>query len=790
MRRKPVYLLLGLLWIDFIYLYGIGASSIYLIVLCLVSLGRFTKQHLSYLMLGVLFAVLSIALFNMRYPESQYIKEARTYTNGATVKILGEVSSKQLLNTNEAWLKTPTHEKYLIRFDKKKPIRWRSGQTYVVSGLLKAPDFQRNTNTFDEGLWLKGLEAQGILYVEALSPQKKCNRIENFRFTIGSQLLMGIMNHTAFLQGPVACGMILGEDDWIDPQLLEAYQKSGTLHILSISGAHFAIFLMWLNRFLNKWGKNYFIKKSMAYSIIFFYVWLIGMPITAVRALVMYYLYESFKIYCVQSDALNALSLTAFIMLLINPFYLGQLGFELACLAMYGLSVLFPFVNQWLNLEVQSRHAVQTLPEWLLHQLKKMIAYVLLNICLSICMAPLLITKLNQFSWWSILYNLPCAILSSLALPLSFLQALTGGFKPLQEGIGILSGATLWLMNQVILTAEYLPNPSIQTSLGIEALFFIFLCLSLMICVKQNEWLYERIQALNQLSKWFLSLSLIIVLIVTLAIPQLFSLGKKELVIQFYDVGQGDAYSLITEARKVMLVDSGLKKMPTPMSGLLAKQGISQIDYFMLSHPHADHIGGALDVIENIPVKELIYFEGHYSPEETAALNVIKTAALKKGTRLHSVCKGDSIQMDKQTSLSILAPKIGTDTTSANDESIAFALHYKEISFVGTGDISETEEYGIMDEIKNTRCLLKVPHHGSKTSSSEALLEKRSIDLAICQVGRKNRYGHPTKEALKRYKKHHIAILRTDLSGAISVISDGIHIRFKTAQSKCKGFWR
>lgn len=238
--------------------------------------------------------------------------------------------------------------------------------------------------------------------------------------------------------------------------------------------------------------------------------------------------------------------------------------------------------------------------------------------------------------------------------------------------------------------------------------------------------------------------------------------------VHFIDVGQADSI-LVCANGETMLIDAGTKKMSYRVVDYLHKRRIKRIDHLVATHPHEDHIGGMADVIDQFEIGAL------YMPKETANTktfeNMVKSAKAK-GLRAKVPKTGDRIPL-KNTECTVLAPADGF-YESTNNYSIVLRLVYGSTSFLFTGDAEELSESEIL------RCglevqadVLKIGHHGSRTSTSEAFLKAVSPEYAVISVGAGNSYGHPNETVLKRLKRSGITIYRTDFDKDIVFYSDG-----------------
>ncbi|KKW14150.1 MAG: internalization-related competence protein ComEC/Rec2 protein [Parcubacteria group bacterium GW2011_GWA2_50_10] len=254
-----------------------------------------------------------------------------------------------------------------------------------------------------------------------------------------------------------------------------------------------------------------------------------------------------------------------------------------------------------------------------------------------------------------------------------------------------------------------------------------------------------------------------------------YALAGNTLRVTFLDVGQGDAILVETPQGHQILIDGG------PDSKVLEKLGKQMpfwdktIDLVVLTHPEADHITGLVAVFEQYNVKSVLWTGVGHKSNIFAAW---ERALEKEDARIMLARAGQKVvwsQNFANGSMEILYPDDSAIATAraVNDTSIVSRFIFGEQRFLFTGDVTKIAEQKLVDQgIYLDSHVLKVPHHGSKTSSSESFLAAVSPSLAVIQVGADNRYGHPAKEVLDRFAAFGISVLRSDLQGDIIITYD------------------
>jgi len=258
-----------------------------------------------------------------------------------------------------------------------------------------------------------------------------------------------------------------------------------------------------------------------------------------------------------------------------------------------------------------------------------------------------------------------------------------------------------------------------------------------------------------------------------------YDLNKPRLLeVVFFNVGQGDSIFIETPEKQQILIDGG------PSSVVLEKLGQEMpfydntIDLIILTHPEHDHMRGLFDVLERYEVENILWTGVIRDTNEWKEWMRLLDA---EGAQIRIAERGQRIMLSESVFIDILHPfenLNNQEIKQTNDTSVVAYLSFNNTSFLFTGDISKKTEAKLIEQVSLDSKVLKIAHHGSKTSSSQEFLESVSPEIAVIQVG-KNSYGHPYEEVLSRLEESDIDILRTDQNNDIKIVSDGINYKVK-----------
>jgi competence protein ComEC len=584
-------------------------------------------------------------------------------------------------------------------------------------------------------------------------------------------------------QASLAQGIALGLRSNIPKSLTADFTRTGTTHLLAISGVNLTIvagilvtIILWL------FGRRHFLHIYLTIAVILIYAWLTGLQPPVLRAVVMLAIFLSADLFGRQKSAIIALLLAACLMTMFDPGVLSEASFQLSFLAMTGLI----FVSSPLQQASQDKIA-SLLPEGRTQAILNTVSSsFIVSLGAMIATWPLIAYYFGVFSWIGPLATFVTMPVLPAIIVTCILSGMLGLFLlPVGQIIGWIAWLPLSYMIVIVSALVRIPGISFGISglsAGHLALYYGFL-IAIIIGIQKRASLRRfagsAMHFLTRLPvKWAAPPIAVIALFTWLFA---ITIPDQNIHVSFLDVGQGDAI-LIEQGTRQILVDGG----PNPQATTLALSRKMPfwdrtIDLLVLTHPDADHLGGLVDILDRYHVKSVLSANfSNNSPLYQAWL----TAIAKKDIRTVQAFPGQTITMGDNLSISVLNPPATPVRDSPlNDLSVVLRVEAGQFTFLLTGDLGSEGEQRLIDgraPLKST--ILKVGHHGSDTATGEEFLKAVSPDIAVISVGSGNNFGHPNSDVVSRLVEQVgiERIYRTDEDGTIEFITDGAKLRVIT----------
>lgn len=632
------------------------------------------------------------------------------------------------------------------------------GQYYRMTLSLTSAAVPTNPGMFN---YRQYLDSRGIGYLgtitraEAMDQKKHLNTMlrERARQMILGHLLAG-MGEDA---GKLAAAMILGDTAELDPERLALYRQTGTAHILAVSGLHFGILFSGVNIVLDRLKLPYKIKKAALLMLVLLFLGLVGLKSSAMRAAGMLVLSVVLQFAGRHYDRLNVLGLAGAGILIFRPVLLFDAGYQMSMAAVYGIAAIMPALIA----------PGPLLGDRIGQRVFRFLQGPVLSLSVLLGTALPAVIHFNALSLISVVVNLPVVFLTGIALPFAFITVLTAPLPGIPNVTGWLSAQVLQWIEVIIRTVEGAAGqPSVTTAApGVFVTCGFAGILGLFMLRRQRASVFEAGRVQMAVAALFLTL-------IVCFLPVEAWLQPVDRV-RYFDVGQGDAALLQTRGGERILIDTGDGRAFREMDQLLLKSGVSQLDLMVLTHPHLDHTGGAESVLKRLRVDALV-ISGAVSPQ---AYGSLISLAQSVGTEIFAVTAGDQIQLENSR-LQVLGPAAERPAEDLNEASVVLLYSTDKMAFLFTGDITARQEYAIIDEIPDLKTVLKVAHHGSKTSSDERFIASLKPGIAVISVGR-NSFGHPGPKTLKTLDFNGFWSFRTDESGCVDVKTDGNKVYVK-----------
>ncbi|MDR8393479.1 DNA internalization-related competence protein ComEC/Rec2 [Aliifodinibius sp. S!AR15-10] len=618
----------------------------------------------------------------------------------------------------------------------------------------------RNPHQFDYKAYLHSQNIYTQVGIESIYSVRKNNTLfswNNLRQAVLDQIEESFSPTTQSL----AKALLIGYKNELGREQKIAFSRVGLSHIMAVSGLHvgfivapFWILIPWF--WTLRYGKQ--IGLFLLVLLLLGYAGLTGFSASVCRASLTVGFITFGRLFHKVRNSLNLTAAAAIILLLINPNDLFSPGFQLSFSAVYIILLTLPVIERWI-------------PTWIRFRwYGTPVMVVIVSIAVQLGLFPLLTYHFGEFSLIGPLANAvvvpPLGIIVPYALLLLLVAAL---FPTVGTSLNFPNQWFLEGLNHFTQWASSLEWSWIQLHIDSPHFFLIWITALLAFSVLYIPRL-----------RWKMLAALLLLLTVQSGNRFFNSLQPAELKITVFDVGQGDAALVSTPNDKHFLVDTG-RWSPDYNSAKyiilphLRAEGIDKLDAIFLSHPHADHIGGTIELLHQIPI-DTIYNSGY--PYDSQLYHKYHQLATNKSVPVKSLSAGDEVTMDPAVQLLVYGPSTqkGSDP---NEHSLVLELTYGQTEFLFVGDAGKSQERRLLNQFGDMidTDFLKVGHHGSKTSSSSLFMKTATPEVSVVSLGRSNRFDHPHLQAVRRIKRNSRQTAFTSLQKALIFASDGTNIR-------------
>ena len=696
--------------------------------------------------------------------------------------------------------------------------RWQYGDVLRLPLKLRIPRNFQTPGSFDYAGYLarRDIYLTAFVWDDTKIEIKKIGRrgtwlrhwIEDTRRTVGVFFDENLSDTPA----AILRALIIGDKSRLDPELRDSFTRVGVAHVLAISGLHIGLVAIvaygawwWLlarsQYVLLMWS----VPKLAAFltlPVVLLYAGLAGGSVSTVRAVIMVAVFLTARLLDKEEEVFRSLALAALIVSLIWPGAVLDISFQLSFVAVLAIFLGLHRFRTWRENRDETREGDPS--QWRQRLLRRAGLYFLVTLSATVGTFPLVATHFHIVSLLGLLANvLVVPLLGSVSVVLgltaatlaylfvnprfSFRAAFVLGLAAAAL-VFLHTGAAAWLvwcagtvislgvwMVEAIAALPFAAVHSVTPTL-FELILFYTLCVSLLF--------YSYIRP-----PWFRRAFLSCLLGLVLC-DGLYWVSQRyfqtDLRVSFLDVGQGDAAVVEFPGSHVMVIDAGGFLSQTFDSGraivapFLWQKKIGRVDTLVLSHPNLDHYGGLEFLAEHFGVTS-IWLNRDSTRSKSQRFKRLMTTLQEHDIQTHILCRDTPDREIRGVRIQILHPPCGRTGFSTNDASLVLRLSHGEVDFLFSGDVEAKGEGILLARPARLESeILKVPHHGSRSSSTLPFLQAVSPEVAIASLGHNNRFRFPAPEVVERYERQGVELLRTDQVGTVTVRSDGKSYRVET----------
>ncbi len=595
-------------------------------------------------------------------------------------------------------------EELIVYFDVITKLDIKYGDKLQVNGSISKPKNNTIPNLFNYKKYLERKKIYNIVYADSV---KKISNNENIIYYIKNKLIERIDNIPKSKMYIKA--FVLGLKDEINKDVLSSYSENGISHLFAISGMHISLFSVVIFFFIKKISYNNYYNYLVVLTFLILYMLILDSPISVVRTIVMFIIFAINKLFNLKISRVDLMILVFIVISLFDPYVIYEISFQFSYVISFFLVVFNKKINNSKNKKLYMSF-----------------------ICFLVSF-PIVIYNFYQVSLISILLNLfMIPFVSIIIFPLSIITLIFPFLDNLLYiFIKILESVSLFI-NEFDIFKLQLSKPS----LILVIIYYILIILS----IYNKKYLF--------------------LFILTIIIHKNYTYFDNNLNVLYLDVNQGDS-TLITYKNNTILIDTGGSYFYDNMSlsrtiPYLKSIGRNKINYLILTHGDYDHMGEAINLVENFKVEKVIFNCGPYNDLENELIEVLD----KKKIKYYSCIKELNIDNNK---LHFLQTK---EYDNENENSNVIYMELNGYKFIFMGDAGVEKEKDILEKYNVSKIdVLKIGHHGSKTSSDKNFIDEMNPKYSVISVGKNNRYGHPNKEVLNNLNDS--KIYRTDQEGSI-----------------------
>lgn len=622
---------------------------------------------------------------------------------------------------------------------------------YKMKGRLTPPFKVGNPSQFDYGNYLRNFSVYAVFYGAKDSVPIRLNKTlpvsQKFLQMVNDYREKIIDIHSQTLNTPnleILGGIVFGDDAIAPPDnIKQSFINSGLLHILAASGMNVAFIFSFFFFFLSLFKINYKVNIIFCMWMVLLYSLMTGLGASVIRAACMLIFVLLGKLIDRDANSIALLAFVAFLMLLYNPMYLNNVGFQLSFITTFGLLIMTPFL-------VKNKNKIVN---WI-------IGTISIPIIAQLWVMPIQIFYFNNISLYSVFANIMSVPILSIISFGGFVSSLLAPAEQICKLFDIVLNPLINILVNISNFWGNLPYASAQTTHPSVFQIFAYYGILLIITALFNKNLREK-----YLKPFLLALSVLILILLISLIP----IKNSNLEITAFDVGNADAFLIKTPENKYFMIDTaksgyngGKSQAEFLILRYLLDNGIKNIDTIIVSHFDNDHCGGAVDLMESVKVKNL--YVNSLTHNSSAAKEIYKTAK-ENNVNLILANNNQLVYDDNgfkvRNFVSSFNPKYGD-----NETSIMTLVEYCDFKMLFMGDAGVSAYNDVRMNIPQDITILKVGHHGASKSVDRQMIKSLNPQFSLISVG-ENKFGHPSEYTLDTLKKTYI--LRTDIDNSIKI---------------------
>jgi competence protein ComEC len=720
---------------------------------------------------------------------------ARIYLEGSLRREPDRLPNRQrwLLRCERIWHPTGAEEisGNLLLSVRKVRREWHYGDRVRFWIRPQAPRDSGNPGGFDYATYLARQEIYAIAFLEgddeielvARWPNRVLGAIESLR----RDMRRYIDQHASLENGALMKALVVGDMGAITKEMRNEFTAAGVNHVLSISGLHvgmLGLVVFWLVRrgcsysstLLLRWNLVK-IGAFLSFLAVLFYTAIAGAMVPTVRSAIMIGVYQLAVLLDREEEVFSSLTFAALLIALVWPAVIADISFQLSFLAV--LFIVWGMRRMMNGLPRRRRNELPQERSWWKEKLQQTKLHVAVPFFATLGTGPLIAHYFGHLSLAGFISNpVIVPLVGFVVVPAGLLTGFLSLIFP-NAAVAVIWLAEYLSMSTIWLVRLFAWFPLAQIGVPVPNLFEVTaLYLFIVALFLRRAYRYAPVTA--------------IVLALALGADALYwwreRWDRKDLRVTHLNVGHGDAAVVELPQSKVLVIDAGGTMTGDFDTGegivgpFLRSRKILKVDYLFVSHPRVDHYGGMRSlVMEFVPLE----FWSGPNGGKTARFDDLEEALERARIKRVTLNNQQPCRAIDGVKLCVLYPA----PDGGDDASVVLRLEFGKIRMLFAGDLDKRDERGLQvkaDELRSA--VLKVPRHGSGSSSTAEFVTAVRPSLAIFSVGARNAFGLPQREVVARYREVGAEILRTDEDGAIILESDGSTLRYSGTKSGKQGF--